>query len=434
MKSILLTVPKMNGPNGDFILNTHWDREFNNLLQQKSWNVVTPSILLLAAIAQEEGYEVSIADEFFREIDTSVNYDIVCFYTVTPNVKRAYSYARIFKEKGSFIAMGGVHTTFCREEAKDYCDTILIGEGEVIFREFLQDYASGQAKSRYIQVNSGKCLEESPTPLFGLLNKKERRLIPMQTARGCSHNCKFCNVRSLYGNIFRSKNLMQIDKELDVISSLDHVGNLYLTDDNILSDTDHFYNLLDLLGNNTFKWYANADISFGQNSNSIRAAYRSGLRQVLIGLESISRENLKGIDKDNFKYRYLPKYKENIQRIQSHGIGITGSFIVGQEGDTEETFKYLEEFIYDTKLFGANITIYTPYPGTALYQQLDRHKKIETYNWDYYTIFQPVIKMRYLSSRHLNEKYKELITIINSKEFIQNKLNYFAHIYKEKSK
>ncbi len=431
MHSILFLVPRMNGPKGDYKLNSSWDADLTNKMSMNRWQVITPSVLLLAAIGRKEGFCVEIIDEEFRNLDPNKRYDIVCLYTVTPNAKRAYKIADHYQAIGSFVVIGGVHSLFMQEEAIFHCNTLMLGEGEYIFHQFLLDYKDGKTKKQYLQEAGTVDLKDSPIPYFEQLNKAEQKLIPVQTARGCSHSCKFCNVKGLYGNKFRYKSCLQITKELSEISKLPFATKIYITDDNIFSSYAHFQVLNLCFKNSPFQWYANTDISFAKHESDIKLAYQSGLRQVLIGFESADESRLYQLDKDNFKYRYYSRYKEYIHKIQSNGIGVVGSFIVGNIEDTEDTFQYLEDFIYETKLYGASVTMATPYPGTALFEEMSKHKKILSLNWDDYTIFQPILKGYHLSLERLNELYTQLLYKINSQEFMNNKIKYFTNIFKE---
>lgn len=432
MKSILFLIPKMNGIQGR--LNELWNDKLQNAAEKGRWNVITPAALLLASIAEQENYEISVVDEEFEKADTTKCFDIVCIYTVTPNVKRAYWYAEQFRKRGAWVALGGVHSLYMSEEAQSHCDTLLLGEGEITFRRFLKDFSLGRAKKRYYQAPGGVSLASSPLPLYSCLDYSARRLIPIQTARGCPHNCSFCNVNGLYGRGFRSKSKEQIKKELVEIGKLKDCKTIYITNDNILSTREHFNTLVEVMEESPFFWYANVDISFGQNVENIKKAQKSGLRQVLIGLESIDKRNLYQLNDNHFKFRYIRKYREYIAKIQESGIGVVGSFIVGQPNDSEDTFRYLAEFIYDTGLYGANVTVFTPYPGTQLYCSMDRQKQIMTYDWDYYTIFQPVIKMNQMTLQKMNECYLELLHCIHSKEFVHRRVRYFAETLKGNGK
>lgn len=430
MKKILFLAPKMNGPKGDFLYNETWPEELNTKIDRVRWRIVTPALLLLASIAAEEGFAVQIADEDFTEPSLETLYDIVSIYTVTPNFKRACWYAKMLKASGAWVVMGGVHATLLPEECKIHCDTVMIGEGEEIFRRFLRDFKNNAARAVYTQVKSVVDLTKTAVPYYQVLRREEQRLVPLQTARGCSRSCQFCNVRSLYGSSFRCKTGTQVLQELREIEKLPYAKNIYVTDDNIYSDIRHFDTLTESLGRSRFTWYANTDISFGDDEGNIKRAHQSGLRQVLIGLEGVSESSLWGIDADNFKYRYLKKYKENLCRIQSNGIGVVGSFIVGREDDTENVFPRLAEFIYDTSLYGASITVFTPYPGTALFHKMKNRDRIMTYDWDYYTIFQPVIKMNYMTIDRLNELYRKLIFTVYSDAFVHRRVQFFSDVYK----
>ena len=66
MKSILFLIPKMNGIHGMF--NELWTEEIELAVEKGRWNVITPSALLLASIAEQENYEIDIVDEEFRPI------------------------------------------------------------------------------------------------------------------------------------------------------------------------------------------------------------------------------------------------------------------------------------------------------------------------------------------------------------------------------
>ena len=432
MKSILLLAPKMDGPGGH-PYNICWPGAVDQSVEKNRWKVVTPSLLLLATIAMQEGFDVTVVDEDFLPLPKRA-FDLVCMYTVTPTARRAYRYAEAYRAGGTYVALGGVHTSHMQRESALYADTLLIGEGEYIFREFLRDYLAGRVRKIYLERPGAVNLEDSPLPLYDALRREERRLIPMQSARGCPHRCHFCNVAGLYGAKFRRKTRRQVADELRAILRLPEARRIYLTNDNLWSDPDHAELLFSLFSETGLTWYANADITFGENERQIRSAYTSGLRQVLIGLEGVTEQEVNGMDPFHFKSGHVQRYAEYIERIQGQGIGVTGSFIVGREKDTEETFHRLEDFIRKTRLFAANITMYTPYPGTPLYRQMKRAGKLISTDWNDYTIFQPVIRPARLEIEKLNRLYTQLLTSVNDKEAERNKRVYWMEYYRNRGK
>lgn len=425
MKTILFLVPKMSGPNGDFVYASNWDESMQRSVCRRQWRVITPSTLLLAAIAKNDEFIVDISDEEFREVSLENQYDIVCIYTVTPNAKRAYYYADQFRMRGSHVVIGGVHAMFLPDEAAEHGDTLLLGEAEYIFKQFLSDFRSGHIKKRYTQPCGTVNIQDSPLPLYEALNQDEQQLVPLQTARGCPRQCRFCSTVSLYGKQFRPKSDKQLHRELEVITRLPHTKTLYVTNDNLMSDNIHYQSLCQIMKQYPFRWYTNADISFGEKESVINTAYQSGLRQVLIGLESIESNDLRDMDPSSFKFKYRKHYTEHIQRIQSNGIGVVGSFIVGKSTDTPETFKRLWDFIYDSGLYGVSVTVCTPYPGTFLFEQLKSEAKILSYDWNRYTIFEPVIKPEQLTVEQVEKLYHELLGNLHSAEYINHKTRLF---------
>ena len=102
MKTVLLLAPGMDGPQGH-PYNASWPADLDRMVERHRWKVVTPSLLLLAAIAEQEGFEATVVDEDFAPAQTDKTFDLVCMYTVTPNAKRAYRYAEAYRLRGSWV-------------------------------------------------------------------------------------------------------------------------------------------------------------------------------------------------------------------------------------------------------------------------------------------------------------------------------------------
>lgn len=387
MKRLLLLVPKCDGPSKNKRWNECWPNDIENAVTQK--------------------------------------YDLAAMYTVTPNIKRAYELAKYYKTQGTYVVLGGVHATVCPDEASGYADTVLIGEVEYTWPAFLKDFQLDAAKKTYSQPLEEVNINCSPVPSFHLLPKNARKLIPIQTARGCPHGCKFCNLRSLYGKQYRAKKIENVEREIAAVKKINPYATVYFTDDNLFCNRTHAELLMQKVGEYNLTWYANTDISFGSDTEFIKMAYRSGCRQVLIGLESVNSANLKGLDESNFKIRSFTHYKDLIENIQSCGIGVVGSFILGLDEDDEDVFDKTIKFILNTKLYGANVTVNTPYPGTVNFKAMSAENRILTYDWNCYTIFNPVIIPKKMTVEKLNEGYLKVLKTINSPECIKNRVNYF---------
>src|SRR5208337_5694156 len=94
----------------------------------------------------------------------------------------------------------------------------------------------------------------------------------------------------------------------------------------------------------------------------------SGCGAILIGFESISKENLAKMHKGiNQRYNYV----DAIKRIQSYGMLVHGSFIVGYDFDSQAAFDELIDFIQESELLMPLINILTPFPGTELFTRFE---------------------------------------------------------------
>ena len=430
MKKILFIVAKGEGPGNKRKWNSEWPEELENKIDAGSWKIVTPGVLAIAGLTDSLNYNIDLVDEEFQEIDANKNYDIVAFYTVTSNIKRVYKLAAYFKQKGSYIVMGGVHVCVCPDEAAPYADTIIMGEAENNWQLFLKDLKKGKPKRIYKEKVGVFDVNQTSVPRFDLLPENGRRIIPIQTARGCPHGCKFCNLRSIYGEGYRAKSIDKVTDEVEAALRVNPRAIIYFTDDNLFCYKERAKELVSRLAEYKITWYTNSDLSFGNDDNFLKTIYKSGCRQVLIGFESINAANLNNIDENNFKKHHHSSYKKIIENIQSNGIGIIGSFIIGLEHDKKDIFDDMIKFAYDTHLYGMSITVNTPYPGTIMFDKLKKEDEILTYDWNKYTIFQPVIKTKNMSIEELNKGYIRLLGEVNSPKHNLRKLVYF----KEKGK
>lgn len=117
----------------------------------------------------------------------------------------------------------------------------------------------------------------------------------------------------------------------------------------------------------------------------------------MIGFESIRVNSLKKLNATSYKARNVSSYPEKIQTIQSHGIGIYGTFIVGLDEDDGSVFSQTIDFILQNHLYGANITVPTPLPRTRLREQLQAENRIRSNAWEDYTLWDVVIEPKRMS-------------------------------------
>lgn len=169
------------------------------------------------------------------------------------------------------------------------------------------------------------------------------------------------------------------------------------------------------------------DISVADQEEILKRLFSAGCRKLVIGFESIIPESLCAVEK--WKYNRLKRYGEEIQKIQSYGIGVWGTFIVGLDGDDKSVFQRVVDFTLQNNLYGAMISVPTPFPGSSLYERLLREDRILSLNWGSYTLWNVVVKPKNMSVEELKNGFHYVLSQIYSKEATEKRMEYFKNIY-----
>ena len=62
-------------------------------------------------------------------------------------------------------------------------------------------------------------------------------------------------------------------------------------------------------------------------------------------------------------------------------MAVLGSFVFGFDSDTKDIFDTTINAIYERELDTIGVNILTPFPGTPLYDRLEREERILTRDW-----------------------------------------------------
>ena len=395
------------------------------------WSGLSSALLILAALTPP-GFEIEVIDENVEDIDFNKRYDLVGISFMTQQANRAYEISNKFRNKGSIVVLGGIHVTALPEEAIRYADSVIVGEAEYLWPEFIQDYLNKKIKKIY-QSDRVVDLKDSPLPRYDLIKNKGYKTVWIQTTRGCPHDCEFCAASKIYGVKYRSKSIDQVINELKFIKQTfgDSI-NIGFSDDNFLVNRKFALSLLEEIKKMNIIWLGQTDISIGEDKEFLVKLKDSGCIILYIGLESLSPDNLKDIDL--WKYRHLKDYAGNIANIQTSGIAVLGAFIVGLENDDEDVFERIENFIIDNHLHEAQITILTPLPGTRLRKKLEEQNRILPTPWENYTYFRVNFIHKKLTAEFMETRIVDVYEKINSPERQNKQFEYFKEIFKKLKK
>lgn len=326
---------------------------------------------LLAAMLPRE-WEAEIALEIIEDIPFDTDADLIGISTMGHGVIRSIDIAREFREKGKTVILGGYMASIMAEEALKHCDCVVIGDAELVWQELLKDYENGQLKTVY-EKNLETGMFSTPLPRFDLIvNKRIGDFLPVQAGRGCPNTCSFCSVACLYKGHYIKKPLEEVVRDIKQVKELGYKKFLLL-DDNIFSDREYLHELLKEIKKLNMEWMSQCDIRIGRENELLREVADSGCIALSFGLESISRESLKAMNKG---WANPSKYPELIKNIQDHGIDVSTEMVVGGEGDTIESIKETKSFIENNKISVPRFYILTPIPGTKFFRDMTEAGRI----------------------------------------------------------
>lgn len=387
MKKIALISPRGNafGKNEkllEFLKEANGMESFRAL-----WTGPNLGLITIAALFPAD-WEVEYIDENYKEIDYEKKYDIVCVSAMTQQIVNAYQIIDKFKSQKVLTIIGGIHATVLPDEAMQHADVVMVGEGEIVWPQFTLDYENGKIKKVYRDDSKKRFqFEHHLIPRYEFLKGCNYPIITIQTTRGCPHDCSFCCASKVFGSGYRRKDNSDILRELEIIRKMFPDALVLFADDNFLVHRKECKTLLKEMIELDIRWLAQTDVSISHDDELLELMVLSGCQWVVIGFESVHFDSLYQLDNKNWKLKQLPGYEKAIKKIQSYGIGVYGTFIVGLDEDDINVFQETENFIKQNKLYGVNITVPTPLPGTRLREKMHDENRILIDDWSFYTFW-----------------------------------------------
>jgi radical SAM superfamily enzyme YgiQ (UPF0313 family) len=391
-------------------------------------------LLTLAGLTPErfdiEYHEIA---DLRKLTELPTHFDLVALSTFTAQFYEACDVADYYRCRNIPVVMGGITASSLPEQSKEFCASVVMGEGEPLWPEVLRDFEHGSLKPFYTQSPPGQFdLRDAPTPRFDLLDPSKYNRITVQTSRGCPHKCEFCASSILLTSRYKLKPVEKVIAEIREIKKIWPRPFIEFADDNSFVHREHYKQLLRRLGPEKLRWFTETDVRVAEDDELLGLMRDSGCQQVLIGLESPRRANLDGIElKNNWKARQQDYYQEAIAKIQSYGITVNGCFILGLDADTPEVFDDVLQFVRDSALYEVQITFLTAFPGTPLYHRLKAEGRIiRDKAWELCTLFDINFTPRNMSVADLQNGFLRLAKQLYSADETQTRRRRFKRALK----
>jgi len=161
------------------------------------YSVITPRWLFVIAQATptDEVGDPVIVDEALAPFDPSIvsSGDIVGIGISTGNCLPGYRAMREAKARGATVIMGGIHATIFPDEPLEMgADSVVTGNGDLVWPQVIRDALRGRLQKRYV---GGRVPGEGLLKArWDLLDPRQYMFATVQTVAGCPENCSFCSV------------------------------------------------------------------------------------------------------------------------------------------------------------------------------------------------------------------------------------------------
>ena len=364
---------------------------------------VPPMGLLNVAAVTPSDIELTIIDEDFKDIDFDSAPDLVGISAMTATAPRAYEIASEFRRKGVPVVLGGPHPSLMYEEAREYANSIVIGEAEGAWEQLVSDFMkNGKSglKPKY-KNQSRPDLAAIPFPRQDLLKSMGNYAFTnlLHVSRGCPYNCSFCSVKQLLGSKPRHRPISDMVKQVKALRKDTLIGKVFIfLDDNIMVNSRYAKQLFKELAELDIMWISQTSVNSIDDDELVELAGKSGCIALFIGLESISENSLEEIGKSQNKISF---YEQAVRKLHKQGIFVEGAFIFGFDWDRKDVFEKTAKFAEKLKLDGVQYSILTPLPGTDLYKKLEAENRFIDRDWSKYDCAQVVFKPLNMSPEEL---------------------------------
>jgi radical SAM superfamily enzyme YgiQ (UPF0313 family) len=362
-----------------------------------------PTGLMICAAVVPRRWDVELIDEctLTQPHQPRADVDLVGISAMTTQAPRAYALADAYRALGIPVVMGGIHPSALPEEALAHCDAVCIGDAEATLPHLIADFERRRDACGSHQTEAQTRARAHPhyglrrvyhwaefppapiaTPRKDVIDPRDYLVAnPIQTTRGCPHQCRFCTTPAVFGRKFRQRSIADIVEEMRAVCEVRKPWCFIFADDNFAGDQHWALEFCEAIRPLKISWASQCDILISHNDRLLRAMRQSGCQGLILGLESPRNETLREAGK---RFVRADSYEWRIRKIQSFGISLWGAFIFGFDHDTWQDCMATCRLAQRLDLSLACFPVLTPYPGTDFFCQFQREGRLRTLNWEKY--------------------------------------------------
>lgn len=374
--------------------------------------VMPPGLLSLAAFVRKYGFSVNLLDlnikehnSFFEGYINQKPSVVGVSVMVAGQFQTAYECLKYVKHTFPEIVtiMGGAHASQFPKKILKNCpevDFVVIGEGEqqlldcIYFAEnkkfvrlppdglaYREDDIVVKPKTKYIQD-----LDKLPFPAYDLIKFKDYAhdvstwhnpyqdefgvRVPIITSRGCPNLCNFCSVAKCMGLSYRMMSPAKVVDMIQMLYEYQKIKYFAIFDANFAQDANRVISICEEINKRNIKIYIDLPTGLPINATAvpmIEALASVGLIRTCISVESGDDFIRNKVMKKNVAQDSIFEVIKSIRKYPQ--IFLLIDFVLGMPEDTVQSLEASCSLIEMLDVDDVEISIATPYPGTALYQQ-----------------------------------------------------------------
>lgn len=353
----------------------------------------------LAAVTPSQ--HILTIQEGNRTIDFSTNYDLIHINFKTALAPRAYEIADVFRKKGKRVVLSGYHPSALPDEAKQHADSVIVGDAVTLWPTVINDLEAGNLQSFYSSKDTRNSLVLPSTDAIKLNSVQLTNSI--EATRGCPYKCDFCqdsNIRD--GSVFRTR---PIEDVIEEIKSLQQ-KIFFFTDFSLTIDIAYTKELFRRMRGLKKKFISGGNIDvLAEDENLLRVSHEAGCIEWISGFETFSQESLNGAHK---KTNIVEDYARAVKKIHKFKMSVFGTFVLGFDEDNPDIFNVMKTHIGELGIDAVNFAILTPYPGTPLFNRLEKEGRILTKDWSKYNRKNIVFEPKNMTKKELEEGFHNI--------------------------
>jgi len=363
----------------------------------------------MAAFLEQNNIDVRIFDFQINDFKNYKNllkkhkFDYVSFSCHTSNynltLKLAKKTKRLSKAK---IIFGGPHpSALPKEVAKEKTiDYVVVGNGEYALLEILNNKQKKKIVycKKEVNVVPAYHLLEMDKYGQGTITSVRDPSFSVFSVKSCPYKCRFCHNKGKY----IEQDLDLVFRKINILIKKYGMKDFKLMDGSFGMNKKRGIEFCKRLREYKLTWSCQARVE-DLDKELIKEMSKSGCTSVGIGIESGSKKICKELKKE---YR-TNKIEHVLGLLKKYGIMARLCYMIGFPDETKEEVEKTLKLAKRLDTDFVHISIFTPFPGTAYYDELKRKKVKLSEDWNRYNTYNLVFKHRHLNEEYLKKSIKK---------------------------